>query len=185
MTPPAARQSAEQRRETVLDAAMHEFAKGGLDGTSTETIAERAGISQPYLFRLFPGKKALFIAAITRCYAHLSQTFERAAGDLTGEDAFAAMGNAYNELIKDRTFLLMQLQSYASCADPDVRTAARKGFRDVWYTIERLSGASPEEITTFYATGMLINIITAMNLSEVDERWALLACSHMGVPSDR
>ncbi|HVX45564.1 MAG TPA: TetR/AcrR family transcriptional regulator [Mycobacteriales bacterium] len=185
MTPPAVRQSAEQRRETVLEAAMREFSKGGLDGTSTETIAERAGISQPYLFRLFPGKKALFIAAIGRCYSHLCQTFERATGDLTGQDAFAAMGNAYTELIQDRTFLLMQLQSYASCADPDVRTATRKGFRDVWYTIERLSGATPEEISTFYANGMLINIITAMDLSEVDERWALLTCTNTGLPVDR
>lgn len=184
MTPPAARQSAEQRRESVLDAAMQEFSKGGLDGTSTETIAERAGISQPYLFRLFPGKKALFIATIARCHKSLSETFEEAVGDLSGEEAFVAMANAYSELIKDRAFLLMQLQSYASCADPEVRTAARKGFRDVWYTIERLSGATPEEISSFYASGMLINVITAMDLSEVDERWATLACSNMGVPAD-
>ncbi len=60
--------SAEERRETVLEAAVVEFAARGLAGTSAEDVARRAGISQPYLFRLFPTKKALFVALVERCY---------------------------------------------------------------------------------------------------------------------
>lgn len=174
------RQSAEQRRETVLAAAMEEFAVGGLDGTSTQAIADRAGISQPYLFRLFPTKKALFLGTVERCSRQVARTMEQAVGERTGQDALDAMAGAYGELIANHTNLLMQLQSYAACADPDVRATTRRGFRDIWYTIERLSGADPETVRAFYAQGMLCNVIAAMQLDEVDERWAKLAYPNAG-----
>jgi AcrR family transcriptional regulator len=169
------RQSADQRRATVLDAATEEFAHGGLDGTSTQTIADRAGISQPYLFRLFPNKKALFVAVVERTHKEIVARFEAAVGNRTGEDALHAMAESYQELIANRTFLLLSLHGFAACNDEDVRDACRRGFRDVWYAIERLSGADPDTVRMFYATGMLCNVLTAMQLDEVDERWAKLA----------
>lgn len=174
--PATIRQSADQRREAVLAAAVEEFARGGLHGTSTQTIAARAGISQPYLFRLFPTKKALFLAVVARCHRQIVERFERAVGERTGEAALEAMGDAYGELIADRTFLLLQLQSYAACDDEEVRAASRRGFRDIWYTIERLSGLDPQQVRNFYAGGMLLNVVAAMQLEQVDERWARLAC---------
>ena len=51
------RHTAAERRDEILDAALNEFAERGLHGTSTDRIARRAGISQPYLFRLFGRKK--------------------------------------------------------------------------------------------------------------------------------
>lgn len=172
------RKSAEQRRGEVLEAAVAEFARAGPDGTSTQTIATRAGISQPYLFRLFPTKRELFLAVTARCFSRVVQKFEEAVGDRTGTDALDAMGEAYDELIADRTFLLLQLQVYAACDDEDVRAVARRGTRDIWYTIERLSGASPEIVRQFYAAGMLCNISTAMKLDEVEERWAEFTRKH-------
>ena len=53
--------SAEERREMVLEAAVAGFAVRGMAGTSTEDVARSAGISQPYLFRLFPTKKACLL----------------------------------------------------------------------------------------------------------------------------
>ena len=49
-------------RGSARRGARAAFARGGLHGTSTEEIAEAAGISQPYLFRLFGTKKRLFVA---------------------------------------------------------------------------------------------------------------------------
>ena len=110
---------AEERRELVLEAAVPEFALHGMAGTSTENVARRAGISQPYLFRLFPTKKALFVALVERCYLRIEQTFIAAAGDKTGEAALEAMGDEYERLLDDRTLLLLQMQAYAACEDPD------------------------------------------------------------------
>src|SRR3974390_1253685 len=115
MTETKQRMPAAERRELVLDAAVAEFAIHGLAGTSTEDVARRAGISQPYLFRLFPTKKALFLALVDRCFRQVAETFEAAAAGRTGEDALDAMGDAYHRLLEDRTLLLLQMQAYAAC----------------------------------------------------------------------
>jgi AcrR family transcriptional regulator len=109
MTPVAERMSAEARRRVVIDAALHEFATGGLAGTSTEAVARRAGISQPYVFRLFPSKKDLFVAAISAGFDRVAAAFEEAADGLAGKPALEAMGARYTELLRDRDLLLCQL----------------------------------------------------------------------------
>src|SRR5437763_16238813 len=96
------RKSAEERREEILEAALVEFAERGLHGASTEEIAKRAGISQPYVFRLFGSKKELFKAAIARCFRETLELFQRAAEGKRGEGAFKGMGRAYEGLLVDR-----------------------------------------------------------------------------------
>jgi AcrR family transcriptional regulator len=163
--------SAAERREIVLDAAVAEFAARGLAGTSTEDVARRAGISQPYLFRLFPTKKALFIELIGRCFQRVQDAFSAAAGDLTGEDALMAMAEAYERLLDDRTLLLLQMQAYAACEDPGIRAATRVGFKRLWELAERLTGLPFQTVVDFFAIGMLMNVAAAMDLPSVDERW--------------
>jgi AcrR family transcriptional regulator len=166
------RKTAGERRESILEAALAEFAARGLHGTSTEEIARRAGISQPYLFRLFGTKKELFIASVERCLRETRETFEAAAAGHRGEQALKAMGEAYLELLDDRSKLLAQMQSYAACDDPDVRAVVRRGFGDLFEYVERASGASPARAATFFAKGMLLNVVAAMDLLHADEGWA-------------
>ena len=162
---------AAQRRELVLEAAVPEFAAHGLAGTSTEVVARRAGISQPYLFRLFPTKKALFVALVDRCFRRVQDTFTTAAADLSGDEALAAMAEAYEQLLTDRTLLLLQMQAYAACDDPEVRAATRAGYKGLWELTERLTGLPFQEVVDFFAVGMLMNVAAAMDLPSVDERW--------------
>ena len=131
------RKSAEVRREEILEAAMKEFAYGGLHGTSTEKIAARAGISQPYLFRLFGTKKELFIASSTRCFGRVLAAFQEAAAGKTGYEAKKAMGRAYDQLLADREMLLGQMQMYAACSDPQIRDATRHGFAELFRFVEQ------------------------------------------------
>jgi AcrR family transcriptional regulator len=163
--------SAEERREQVLEAALSEFAAKGLAGTSTEDVARAAGISQPYLFRLFPTKKALFLALVDRCFRRVENAFTGAAGDAVGEDALMAMGEAYEKLLEDRTLLLLQMQAYAACDDPAIREATRSGFKELWALVERLTGLPFDQVVDFFAMGMLMNVAAAMDLPAVDERW--------------
>jgi AcrR family transcriptional regulator len=162
---------AAERRELVLEAAMADFAVGGLAGTSTEDVARRAGISQPYLFRLFPTKKALFVALIERCFQRVKDTFTDAAAGLTGDEALGAMAAAYEQLLEDRTLLQLQMQCYAACHDPEVRDATRAGFKGLWELSERLTGLPFQTVVDFFAIGMLMNVAAAMDLPAVDERW--------------
>jgi AcrR family transcriptional regulator len=171
MTQTGQRMKAGERREAVLAAAVTEFAARGLAGTSTEDVARRAGISQPYLFRLFPTKKALFLALVDRCFRQVAAAFEAAAADRVGEDALEAMADAYHQLLQDRTLLLLQLHAYAACDDPEIRDATRTGFKQLWALVERLSGLPYERVVMFFAMGMLMNVAAAMDLPAVDERW--------------
>lgn len=177
MTAATTRMSADERRDQVLDAALIEFAQGGLAGTSTEAIAERAGISQPYLFRLFGTKRDLFIAAAARCFDNIAEAFAAAADGLAGVEAMHAMGESYHGLITDRDNLLAQLQMYAACGDPDIRDCARGGFRKLYNQVYVATGASPTDLALFFATGMLCNVSTALQLDEVDEPWARALCN--------
>ena len=155
----------------VLEAAVAEFALHGMAGTSTEAVARRAGISQPYLFRLFPTKKGLFLALVERCYLRIEEAFIAAAGDKTGDEALSAMADEYERLLADRTLLLLQMQAYAACEDPDIRAATRAGYKRLWTLVERLSGLPFDQVVTFFAMGMLMNVAAAMDLPAVDERW--------------
>ena len=167
------RQTAAERREAVLAAAQVAFAQRGLHGTSTEDIAAGAGISQPYLFRLFGTKKKLFVATVERCMADTLELFRTAAGDLRGEEALQAMGDAYVELVtRDRTRLLTQMQAYAACDDPDVREAMRTGYGKLHLFVETVSGLPQETVAQWFAKGMLLNVVAAMELSDAREPWA-------------
>src|SRR6202167_3365739 len=171
MTETRQRMPAVERRELVLEAALAEFAAGGLAGTSTEEVARRAGISQPYLFRLFPTKRALFLALVQRCFDRLEETFTTAAAGLDGQDALMAMGGAYELLLDDRLLLQMQMQAYAACDDPEVRATTRAGFKHLWELVERLTRLPFQDVVDFFAVGMLMNVAAAMDLPAVDEPW--------------
>jgi AcrR family transcriptional regulator len=162
--------SADQRRDLVLSAAREEFALGGYEATTTEAIARRVGVSQPYLFRLFPSKKALFLAALEECFATLEHLFDESSAGLTGEDALVAMGRAYNDLLDDRALLQLQLQMWAqACRDTDVRDTARNGMARLWRRAEVISGADSRRVMQFMAAGMLLNVFAAMELPRIKE----------------
>jgi AcrR family transcriptional regulator len=167
------RLTAAERRDDVLDAAMIEFAEHGLHGASTEAIARRAGISQPYVFRLFGTKKELFKAVVARCFRETLEVFQRASEGLRGEEALKAMGNSYvNELLADRTKLRAQMQAYSACQDDEIRAAVRAGYGDLVSYVERVSGLPPAEVSRFFSMGMLLNVISMMGLGELEEPWA-------------
>jgi AcrR family transcriptional regulator len=176
MTPVAVRMSAVERRADVLRAAVPVFAKGGYHGTSTEDVARAAGISQPYLFRLFPTKKALFIALIEQGFQHVRDAFIEAVSDKTGEDALAAMGERYGELLRDRDELMLQMHFYSSSgADEDIAEVTRREFGKLWREVVRLSGADDETMQSFFATGMLMNVIASMDATSYSSAW-IKAC---------
>jgi len=163
--------SADERRETVLDAAMIEFGLGGFEGTSTESIARRVGVSQPYLFRLFPSKRAMFLASVERCFDRVQTMFESSADGLTGEEAFHAMGLAYNGLLDDRPVLQLQLQVWAAaCHDAEVREVTRRRMGGLWTTAQRLTGADDQRVMQFMAAGMLLNVMGAMDIARIKDQ---------------
>ena len=171
--------TADERRDSIVAAATEEFATGGLVGASTEAIARRVGVSQPYVFQLFGTKKELFLAVVRSCFNRTRMAFEDAAAHWTpGADeecnsALMAMGREYKRLLADRTLLLLQLQAYAACSDPDVRSVVREEWGRLFRSVSIVSGASREEIHQFFAEGMLLNLGAAVGLPGEATTWTL------------
>jgi AcrR family transcriptional regulator len=168
------RKSKEERREEILDVAMAVFAEKGLHAASTDDIAKLAGISQPYVFRLFGTKKQLYMAVVARCFRQTLELMQRAAEGKRGQEALDAIGAAYAEQLEtSRTYLRAQMQAYAACDDADICAIAQQGYGDLVSYVERVSGESPETIAAFFAKGMLLNVMASMHLNNPTEPWAV------------
>jgi AcrR family transcriptional regulator len=168
----AKKMTADERRAQILAIAAEEFAAGGLHGTSTETIARRAGITQAYIFRLFGSKKNLFIQVVRAAFDQLTDGMRAAAADGAGLEALSAMGLTYDALLADRTALLLQLQGFAAAGEPEVREAVRASFARMWHTVADTTALDPVTVKAFLAFGMLLNNAAALELRDVDEPWA-------------
>ena len=173
----SSRMTASERRTAVLAAAITEFARSGYAGTSTDAIATRAGISQPYLFRLFGTKKDLFVATYELVSDRIIAAMTRAGTGIEGEEAMEAMGEAYAELLQDPELLQVQLHGFAAApGDPEIAAAARRTFEVLWHLVHERTQMPDEEILHFFAMGMMMNVMSAIDLLSVSEHWAQSFC---------
>lgn len=166
--------TADAQRETVLRSAQKVFASRGLYGTPTLEIATAAGISQAYLFRLFPTKLTLFIAVVEHCNDHIHRTISDAAANakMSGADVLQAMHVAYLALLADRSLLRLQLHAHAACDDEIVRTHVHRGYARLVELIERESSATTTEIRRFCADAMLLNALSTIHAEDCPAQWA-------------
>jgi AcrR family transcriptional regulator len=155
----------------VLVAAIAEFAVAGYHGTPTESIARRAGISQPYLFRLYGTKKDLFLACVERTFDRTVETFHHAAEGVPQDERLQAMGRAYVELLADRELLLFQLQTYAASEDEQIRAAAQRRYEQLAQTLQELAGVDRNGVLPFVGQGMLLNVAAALDLDPEGWIW--------------
>lgn len=173
----SSRMTAPERRTAVLAAAITEFARSGYSGTSTDAIASRAGISQPYLFRLFGTKKDLFIATYELVSDRIIAAMTRAGTGLAGDEARDAMGAAYAELLQDPELLQVQLHGFAAApSDPEIAATCRKTFEVLWHLIHERTGITDDEIRGFFSMGMMMNVMSAIDLLSVSDHWAQSFC---------
>jgi AcrR family transcriptional regulator len=171
---PRQRVPASERRDALIEAAVHEFAIGGLHGTPVDRIARRVGVAQPYVFSLFANKRELFLAAVERDFELVSETFTRAAAEfdpaiaLPDTDVLTAMGQAYVELLSsDRDYLMLQHQAYAACDDELIRDRVRACYARLVTHVQELSGADAERIDEFFRYGMWLNVAAAMGVEDL------------------
>ena len=161
-------QLAEERREQVLAAAIEEFAEHGYHAAKTVSIAARAGISQPYIYALFKNKLTLFLAVQDLVSVKVRDAF--AAGWLEAESTdsksarLMAMGQGYRRLMADENLLRCHLQGYAAASDPEIRDHMRALFMKNFDTVRSLTGYDGATVARFIATGMLLNIGSALDL---------------------
>jgi AcrR family transcriptional regulator len=106
---------------------------------------------------MFGTKKALFLEVVVSAFDRMAEGMRQAADTRTGRHALTRMGAQYNEMLADRTSLLLQLQGFAACGDPEVRDVVRGSFGRMWQTVAEITGLDAVTIKAFLAFGMLLN----------------------------
>jgi AcrR family transcriptional regulator len=155
------RLTAKERGEEVLQAAVQAFAASGYEGTKTDEIARMAGVSQPYVIRLFGTKQQLFLAAVQRSCARIEDIFREAAAE-TPE--LGALGRNYKALLSEPELLLILLHGFSASGDPAIGDCVRERFGSIYNLIRELTGASPQEAREFLSAGMLLTVMSAMQV---------------------
>ena len=165
MTNAPSRIPSAERRALTLDAATDVFAAHGYFGASTDQIARAAGISQPYVVRMFGTKEKLFVEVIQRSLARILESF-RLALELKPAAPLQALGAAYVSLAQAEQVHLILLQAFAASADPVIGPAARAGFEELLGFLLHTAQLSMDEAEAFLSRGMLINTLMAIDLSD-------------------
>jgi AcrR family transcriptional regulator len=171
--------NADDRRELVLEAATRAFAQGGYAGTSTDKVAREAGVSQPYVVRIFGTKLELFLEVFERSTSKIRDAFAAVIDDPTfdpeADDAQERLGLAYTVLLADRALLQVMMHGFSGGGNDEIARAARGCMGRIFETVRR-TGWSDDAVRDFVAHGMLINVMLAMRAPEhLDEDPAIEA----------
>lgn len=155
------RLTAEERHEQVVQAAVTAFTEGGYAGTTTDQVARLAGVSQPYVIRLFGGKQKLFIAALHHACGRVEEQFRAAARE---EPSLASLGAAYEALLAQREVIAVLLHGFAAGADPAIGPVVRELFGRIYLSVRELTGATAAEARDFLAQGMLLTVLGSIQV---------------------
>lgn len=167
------RLSSDERRRQILVAAVAVFGARGYEGATTDEVARAAGVSQPYVVRLFGSKENLFLATIDDALARLLAAFRSALADegaerepgVTEEKARAQrIGQAYVDLLTVRGLHQTLAHAYLLGSHPVIGPAARQGFASVWRFFRDEMGLDADGARAFMAEGMLISTMIGLRL---------------------
>lgn len=167
--------TAEVRRPVVAASAVREFARGGYHGTTIADVAREARISSAYVFKLFPSKERLFVAALQECFERISIALDEAADaaeDQSPDVILDAMGGAYAQLIGDRTLLLLQVHAQSVAEITEIGDALRAGLARVTNLAKTRSGASDDAVQRFVAYGQLCHLLVTARIDTLPDAWA-------------
>jgi AcrR family transcriptional regulator len=155
------RLTAKERGEEVLQATVQAFAASGYEGTKTDEIARMAGVSQPYVIRLFGTKQQLFLAAVQSVCDRIEQLFREAAEEAP---ELASLGQNYHRLLAEPEVLLVLMHGFSASGEPAIGDCVRQRFGSIYALIRELTGATPQQAREFLSAGMLITVMSAMQV---------------------
>jgi len=160
------RMTADERRAAIVVAAVAAFARTGYEGTSTDAIARRAGITQPYVMRLFGTKRELFVAAVDHAYGAVLDGFRQAAA-AAGGHRMDAICESYWGILANRDLLAMQFQAMAASDDPLIRDVVAAHVGAIRAFVIEQTGADEDVMREFMAMGMLMNAAVALDMPDL------------------
>jgi len=163
------------RKEDIISAAIEVFSEIGYYRATTAQVAERANISQPYVFRFFATKEKLLLTALEVSWARVIESFRKIVETASPETLEKLLIEEYENIqAKHQNEMFLQLQAQ-SIREEAIQETMRNGFKQVREMIISAfydTGIeNPEERTMlFLARGMLCNVAVAIQMPELMKR---------------
>jgi AcrR family transcriptional regulator len=155
------------RRELILTAATFVFGDLGYSGATTDRIAKAAGVSQPYVVRIFGTKEKLFLEVLQHALDTLLGRFREVIAECTDRAALPGeLRRAYVDLLTDRGMLLCLMHAFVLGGDPEIGRVARAGFLEVYRVLRDDAGFDPGQAGEFLSGCMLINTLAGLHMTE-------------------
>ena len=124
-------------RERIREAAFELLGQSGLADLSMDDVAARADVSRATLYRLFPGKPALFreLIAAYSPWEPIARVLDQSAADAPPEEVIPRIAQALAEALTDRSAVLLRMVFEMSRGHPDttegVQRSMRRGLPDL------------------------------------------------------
>jgi AcrR family transcriptional regulator len=162
--------TAEERRDRVDAVAVEVFSERGFYATTTTEVATAAGISQSYLYKLYPDKTSLFIAALDHGSDRLAALVSRRLR--SDPDAQRALGSAVDEIAADWSLMRFLIHAVCASTEPAIREAVQRCYARQFQVIREGSSLDDEAIRRYFADSLLLNAMRAVGATELDAPWA-------------
>ena len=157
-----------ERREDIVAAALRLFAERGYAQTSTDAVARAAGISQPYVVRLFGGKRTLFIAVVDAAFNEIAAGLADVPRTASADERLGIMREAYREIIERRELALVIIQAVGVAVDDaQVRAVVQSHVRALHKTVWSAAGGDTDRVREFFGEVMLLNAVAAIDVPEL------------------
>jgi AcrR family transcriptional regulator len=153
------------RARDVVAAARAEFAAQGYAGATTDAIARRAGVSQPYVVRLFGSKERLFLRCAREVQQQVIATYRQTAEDNGSHPEQIQLGAAFRDLlISDPVCVKLMHQINALGQHPELGDYAREWFVEVYSVVRHECHLNPAQAADFLSKGTLISTLVYVYL---------------------
>lgn len=177
----------EEKRAKFLPVIAGRFAEQGYRRTTTAELAEACGVQETILYRLWPGKKGMFLAAIEYVYENSARIWQKIV-DRPGRG-----GSRTERLLEYESRHLGEFGLYriifaglSETDDPDIRAALRRMFRSFHGEISERIGEhrqgrrrravdSEQAAWAFVGLGMVANLGRDVKLFGEEKRRSLIA----------
>ncbi len=121
---------AEDRRKAFLPVIARTFTELGYRRTTTAALAQRCGVQENVLYRLWPDKKAMFIAAIGYVYELSAATWARLLRSHSTRETHAERVLAYeSQHHGEFSHYRIVFAGLSEADDPEIRAALADMFR--------------------------------------------------------
>lgn len=164
--------NAVNRRDEIISAAIEVFAQEGYYRATTMKVAEKANISQPYIFRFFSSKELLLEEALKVSLSRINASFLQVIQSATVENLEKELISAYTEIMRNNeNEILLQMQAQ-TIREENIIKVMQEAFLEIQSTVlnafKSKGIVNPSEKTLlFLARGMLCNISFALQLPQL------------------